>query len=468
MKIRSLTVKLALLVGLLSLAQTLAVLAFSYKTVASKLAEQRRQVLTLTMAESRQLLSDAPDLAAVGQSAYRLEELLARHNGIHAVVARPGNLTALIAFSPTALESLARLRNDTWGTDAFLQWKSEKTDEPMLSVVTVGSVRSGEEYILMLTADRSSDAELLSNFLKVALGATPLALILVSLGAWAIVMLGLKPLNRFREAAVIISAKNIPQRLNPAGMPLELLPLCRAFNDMLDRLEDGIQRLSQFSGDLAHEMRTPLATLLGRTQVVLSQPRTHEQLVQLLEDNVEEFDRLTRIVADMLFLAQADSLTTQVQTTPLNLADEARKIGAYLEILAQERNITFHIVGEGTVFADVGLVDRAITNLLSNAVRYGEANSIVEINVESRADVLELAVINTGQQIPSEHVPHLFDRFYRADAARSREQGGTGLGLSIVRAIMFLHGGTVGVESRPPGITKFSLRFPKNSSSISS
>jgi two-component system heavy metal sensor histidine kinase CusS len=466
MNIRSLTVKLALLVGLLSLSQTLGVLAFSYKTVSSKLSEQKRQVLTLTLAESRQLLSEVPDLESVGQSAYRLEELLARHNGIHAVVARPDNLKALIAFSPTALESLARLRSDTWGADAFLQWKSMKKNEPMISVVTVGSVRNGEQYTLMLTADRSSDAELLSNFLMVALGATPFALALVSLGAWLIVKVGLTPLNRFREAAVAISAKNIPQRLSPVGMPLELLPLCQAFNGMLDRLEDGIQRLSQFSGDLAHEMRTPLATLLGRTQVVLSQPRTHGQLVQLLEDNVEEFERLTRIVADMLFLAQADALTTHVQTTSLHLADEVKKIVAYLEFVAQERGIVFRVTGEGTVSADVGLVDRAITNLLSNAVRYGAENSIVEISIISCADMMELTVANAGQQIRSEHLTHLFERFYRADAARSREEGGTGLGLSIVRAIMFLHGGTATVESNPSGITKFSLYFPKKIQSV--
>jgi two-component system heavy metal sensor histidine kinase CusS len=199
---------------------------------------------------------------------------------------------------------------------------------------------------------------------------------------------------------------------------------------------------------------------------VLSQPRTHGQLVQLLEDNVEEFERLTRIVADMLFLAQADALTTHVQTTSLHLADEVKKIVAYLEFVAQERGIVFRVTGEGTVSADVGLVDRAITNLLSNAVRYGAENSIVEISIISCADMMELTVANAGQQIRSEHLTHLFERFYRADAARSREEGGTGLGLSIVRAIMFLHGGTATVESNPSGITKFSLYFPKKIQSV--
>lgn len=463
---RSLTSKLALLVGLLGLIQAVGVVAFSYATISSKMGEQRRQMLKAALTEARIILDDNESLETLGSAAHRLADLVSRHDGLHAAVARPNNYSALIAFSPVGLQSLARLRDDTWGVDAFLDWRSAPSGDPMLSVVTASTVKSGEQYVLILTVDRTADEELLLNFLMVAAGAAPFALALVSLGAWAIVNVGLRPLNRFREAAISMSARNIPDHINPEGMPRELVPLCLAFNGMLDRVEDGIRRLSQFSADLAHEMRTPLGILLGRTQVVLSQPRTHEQLVELLEQNIEELERLTRIVADMLFLAQTDNSTSRLGITIVDLADEARKVVEYMELVAHERDIDFVVEGEGKVLADVGLVDRAITNLLSNAVRYGDAKSTVTISVRAADEKVELAVTNSGAPVAAEHLSRLFDRFYRADSARSREAGGTGLGLSIVQAIMTLHGGHAAAESPTQGTITFTLSFPLPTASV--
>lgn len=460
MIVRSLTSKLALLVGLLGLIQAVGVVAFSYATISSKMGEQRRQVLSAALTEARSILDNNENLEALGSVAHRLADLVSRHDGLHAAVARPNNFSALIGFSPIGLQSLGRLRDDTWGVDAFLDWRSAPSGDPMLSVVTSSTVNNGEQYVLILTVDRTADEELLWNFLMVAAGAAPFALALMSLGAWAIVNVGLKPLNRFRDAAFSMSARNIPDHINPDGMPSELVPLCLAFNGMLDRVEDGVRRLSQFSADLAHEMRTPLGILLGRTQVVLSQPRTHEQLVELLEQNIEELERLTRIVADMLFLAQTDNSSSRLNTAIVNLADEARKVVEYVELVAHERNIDFVVDGEGDVLADVGLVDRAITNLLSNAVRYGDANSTVTICVATAGEKVEIAVTNSGSQVAAEHLNRLFDRFYRADSARSREAGGTGLGLSIVQAIMTLHGGHARAESEAEGTIIFTLSFP--------
>ena len=193
---------------------------------------------------------------------------------------------------------------------------------------------------------------------------------------------------------------------------------------------------------------------------MLSQPRTHEQLVELLEQNIEELERLTRIVADMLFLAQTDNSTSHLGITIVDLADEARKVVEYIELVAHERDIDFVVEGEGKVLADVGLVDRAITNLLSNAVRYGNPNSTVAIRIRTADERVELAVTNTGAPVSAEHLGRLFDRFYRADSARSREAGGTGLGLSIVQAIMTLHGGYAAAGSHANGMITFTLSFP--------
>lgn len=461
MKISSLSLKLSLLVGLLGLLQGIAVLEFSYHTMARSLDEQKRHLLRDKMTEARQILDNEPDVAAISGAAYRLAEALEGHDDLYIAVAKPDNVTRLIAFSTNAVESLYRLQNDIWAKDALLEWRASDSDKPMLSIAAASEVKNGEEYVIVLTADRSRDQEMLSKFLITALTAAPFALAIVALGALFIVNLGLRPLNRFRKAAIIISTKNISERINPAHLSSELLPLGLAFNDMLDRLTDGIERLSRFSGDLAHEMRTPIATLLGRTQVALSQPRSHDQLIEVLEGNVEDLERLARLVSDMLFLAYADNAETVINSSVISLASEAEKAIDYIELLAQERRIFFSRTGQADVVADSALVCRAIINLLSNAVRYGASDSEVMVSIHAGSQKVVLSVISRGDQIPPEHQTRLFDRFYRADVSRCRDIGGTGLGLAIVKAIMTLHGGSVEVQSEADGMTRFSLLFPK-------
>lgn len=465
---RSLSLKLALLVGALGLIQAVVVLFFSHHTMSRSLDQQKRHLLQDKVAQARELTDRQPSVAALPGAAYKLAEMLSGHENLHVAIAKPrkGKESALVAFTPTAVESLYRLETDTWGRDAFLEWRMPQTDTPMLSIATASETQNGDEYVLVLTADRRDDEVLLSTFWMTALTAAPFALAIVSLGALLIVRVSLRPINRFRDAAIAISTKNISGRIEPGSLPTELLPLCQAFNDMLERLDEGIRRLSQFSSDLAHELRTPLATLLGRTQVTLSQPRSQAQLRDVLENNVQELEELTRLVSDMLFLAQADNASTVLTTQPIRLEQVAQTIADFMEVLAQERGIEFHVTGTGEVLADKGLVQRAITNLLSNAVRHGSSNSVVDIHVQTGLVSVDLIVQNHGQPIPVEHHARLFDRFYRLDTARTRDIGGTGLGLAIVKAIMKLHRGTVEVASTSDGNTRFILHFPKSLSPV--
>ena len=468
---RSLSLKLALLVGILGLLQAVAVAGFSYATMSRSLAEQKRHLLRDKLDEAREMMDREASATALRGAAFRLADMLAGHQDIYIAVAQPtnsgagsgvhGQVTPLVAFSPIAVESLHRLETSIWAPDAFLDWHSADNKKPMLSVTSASEAKNGDDYILVLSADRTSDDELLYKFLLTALTAAPFALALVSLSALIIVKIGLKPVNRFREAAIAISTKNMAGRINPAGLPTELLPLCDAFNGMLDRLDDGIRRLSQFSGDIAHEMRAPLATLLGRTQVTLSQPRTPEQLLDVLESNIEELEQLSRLVTDMLFLAQADSVTTVLDRQLIELSKVTQTVIDFMQVLAEDRQITFHQSGEAQVMGDAGLIKRAITNLVSNAVRYGSSNSTIDISICAAGNTIELSVNNAGPGIPLEHHLRLFDRFYRVDHGRSRDEGGTGLGLAIVKAIMILHGGSVAVGSRSDQITRFTLMFPQ-------
>jgi two-component system heavy metal sensor histidine kinase CusS len=459
MRLRSLSFKLALLVGMLGLLQAVAILVFSYNTMSRSLAEQRRHVVQDTLIEVTKVVDRQASSAAISAAAYQLAEVLGRHEGMHVAIERGNKEETLVAFSEVGKESVHQLKTATWAVDAFLEWQSKDSGRQMLSLASTGSTKNGDQYVLVLTADRGADDEILKRFLLTALTAAPFVLALVSLGALAIVHIGLKPLNRFRDAAIAVTTKNLSTRINPAHLPSELLPLGKAFNGMLDRLDDGIRRLSQFSGDLAHEMRTPLGILLGRTQVALSQQRTKEDLLQALEENVEEIERLNRLVTDMLFLAHADSSSFVLAAKPVELSTLASEIVDFMELPAEERGMSFRISGNAIVNVDSSLIQRAITNLVSNAIRYGTPNGVIDLNITSDESTVRFSVINHGEQIPVKHQVRLFDRFYRTEFSRAREAGGSGLGLSIVKAIMHLHRGSVEVQSNVHGETRFTLIF---------
>lgn len=459
MKSKSLAFRLAVLVALLGLAQAAGVLAFSYMTFERELKSQKRQVLSDKVSQARQLVSELADEAAIRDSAFRIVELVTGHEELHLAIAAPGNTKPLVAFSPEATDSLLRLHADTWGTDASLNWVSSVTGDPILSMAGVAETKDGKPYEIVISMDRSDDSRVLRGLLLIALTVAPLALALVFISALGIVRLGLRPLKGLRLAASRVSASALSERLELTGLPTELHSLGLAFNSMLERLDEGVKRLSEFSGDLAHEMRTPLATLLGRTQVALSRERTTEDLLVILESNVEELQRLTRLVADMLFLAQADNAQSALQFQEFDIAEEAHKVLAFLEILAQEKDVEFVIEGRAQVLADRSLVQRAITNLVSNAIRHCYAGTRITIRISDNEAGVVLEVVNQGGLIAPEHLPRLFERFYRIDSARARDFGGSGLGLAIVKAIMQMHCGQANVSSSAEGETRFTLLF---------
>lgn len=461
MKPASLSVRLALWVGVLGLLQALGVLVFSYSTLASELDAQRRVVLRDKADQARYLLAGMQDAGAIRDNAFRLVELVTGHAELHLAVAAPDSREPYVAFSHEAMESAARLKGDTWGTDAFLDWRSPVDGHRMLSFAAAAETKDGQPLEIVVSVDRTEDQQLLRGLLLTSAVAAPFGLAIVFVSAALITSVGLRPLKRFRETAAAISTTSVSARLTLADLPTELRALGAAFNSMLGRLDDGISRLSEFSGDLAHEMRTPLATLLGRTQVALSQTRSNEQLVDVLEGNVEELQRLTRLVSDMLFLAQAEHATGALQLSRFDLRSEAVKVAEFLELLAQERDVGVVVEGEGMVVGDQALVQRAITNLVSNAVRHCRSGTQVRILVGAEGDQMCLAVVNQGEPIALEHLGRLFDRFYRVDSSRNRDAGGTGLGLAIVKAIMNLHGGTAEASSTPEGETRFTLTFPE-------
>lgn len=259
---------------------------------------------------------------------------------------------------------------------------------------------------------------------------------------------GMRPIADIASAAERITASQLYQRIGSAPWPEELVTLARAFDDMLDRLENSFGRLSGYSADLAHELRTPLSNLRGEAEVALSRSREPHEYREILASNLEEYERLSRIVESLLFLAKADSAQTRVLTSKIDARAEIEKIIAFYEALAAEEEIEVTCEGGGMANADLDLFQRAIGNLLANALYYTPRGGTIEFFINREQDLgVEITCKDTGIGIPSEHLPRIFDRFYRVNTSRNAKGEGAGLGLAIVKAIVDLHGGEISVQS---------------------
>ncbi|WP_229420448.1 heavy metal sensor histidine kinase [Pseudoduganella albidiflava] len=305
-------------------------------------------------------------------------------------------------------------------------------------------------------ADRSA---MLTRFRHRIAGAAAISALAAALCAAWMLHRGLRPLRVVARHAALVRPGTLGHRLEAGDAPSELQPLVGALNAMLARLQEGYARLSAFSADLAHEFRTPVANLLGQSQVMLARPRSTAEYEGLLASNIEELERLARMIESMLFLARAGQDEVAPASQPLRALDELAKVADFYEGMAEDRGLHLACAGDGVVLADPALLRRALANLLSNAVRHASPGSTIVLRAEAGAGGTTLSVENTGTPIAPEHLPHLFERFYRADAARGHGDASTGLGLSIVRAIMALHGGTATVHAGEDRV-RFTLHFP--------
>ncbi|MFL6700076.1 MAG: heavy metal sensor histidine kinase [Vitreoscilla sp.] len=280
------------------------------------------------------------------------------------------------------------------------------------------------------------------------------ALTLLTLGAvglvmalgWWIARIGLRPLQRLSAEARALRPKTLSQRLQLERLPVELEDLTVAFNGALGRLEEAYQQLEGFNADVAHELRTPLANLIGGTQVALSRPRSASEFQETLQSNLEELERLRSIVNDMLFLARADQGEAATGLTAADVAHEVEMTIEFFEPLLDETGTTVAIEGEQHVQAtmNIALFRRAVSNLLQNAIEHSAGGARLVVTITRRDGAIGIAVTNPGDTIAAVHLPRLFDRFYRVDSSRhaTADTHGHGLGLAIVKAVATMHGGT--------------------------
>ncbi|MGE8508285.1 heavy metal sensor histidine kinase [Paraburkholderia sp. DD10] len=429
--------------------------AFLYNALSTEL--QRRDDIEITgkLSQFLQLARDAGSTRALRDNPSVFHEVLLSHPGVYlAIFDRQGTLLLQHSDEPSAnlwLAPAAHRANEpyTCGPAGIGPSRCVFADE---------TLPSGESVHVLLVRAAAERQSLLESYridiwLAVAVGAA-----LVGALGYAVARRGFSPVKSIGRQTSRIEAHNLSERLDIQGGPIELQDIAFSVNRMLDRLERAFVRLSQFSSDLAHDMRTPLANVISSSQITLSRPRTTDEYEALIDSNIEECERLQRMIESMLFLARTDNAQQHIKMVELDAESELRRLASYFQGLAEEAGVHFVVQGNAQLFADATLLRRAVSNLISNALDHAFAGTAVELSLYDSPKYVAIEVANHGPAIPQEHADRIFERFYRVDAARHGSARNAGLGLAIVKSIMELHRGKVDVASSADRTT-FTLYF---------
>jgi two-component system heavy metal sensor histidine kinase CusS len=336
--------------------------------------------------------------------------------------------------------------------------KDYRKGSKLFSLVSLNEESGSQPYTLQLAQDRSSDELVERNFAVLFVMVLCGSVLASAFIAVIVTKRGLRPLREMTQSVARIGPTHLKERVTPADWPRELKPLAIAFDDMLKRLDDSFTRLSQFSADLAHELRTPIANMIGEAQVALTRDRTAAEYRETIESSVGECERLSRIVDNLLFVARVDAAREPIARKRFDARAAVEKIAAFYQTAAEDHHVTVRCSGDGQIYSDPDLFERALGNLLDNALRFTPENGAIQIVLSERNADFEVAVSDNGCGIAPEHLPRVFDRFYRAESSRGSD--GAGLGLALVKSIVDLHGGSAIIQSNVGRGTTVKLIFP--------
>ncbi|MBB1598445.1 two-component sensor histidine kinase [Variovorax sp. UMC13] len=402
-----------------------AVTAWSFQVKQASEFERQSELIKHLIQESR-------DDAGRDELRHKLDDFFSTHAEI-SLVLRLGNE---IIYSSTPSRTSAR-------------WLWMSTQESQM--------RSGDAAMhLQLGIDVQEDSRLLARLAWTLVGATFLGSGIISLTGTLLVRRGLKPLQKLVQQTAATGPAHPGRRIDPAPYASEITPWVTQFNAVLDRAEQAYQQLESFNADVAHELRTPLANLIGMVEVELARPRSAEELRDALLSALEEARRVSAIVIDMLFLSKADRGTVARRSAPVSLADQVRTVLDFHEATLEDAGLKVHVSGDASIGIDAALVRRALSNLLSNASRYAKAGSTIAIVIDTQPDGIWVKVANRGEPVAADMLPNLFKRFFRAERSRTDSSEHHGLGLAIVAAIARMHGGQTRATSRS-GVNEISF-----------
>jgi heavy metal sensor kinase len=330
-----------------------------------------------------------------------------------------------------------------------------------------GQVRQGEGFALVLMAPLEGVDRELGRLLAALAVAVPVALVFSGGVSYLLARASLAPVGRLRTLAREVTADRLDRRLEVAGPPDELSGLALTINEMIGRLERSFAEVRRFTADASHELRTPLAAIRAEAEVALAKGPVAPEQQALLGSILEECERLTRLADQLLTLSREDAGVAPQAREPVDLAALVAGVADTMRPLAEAGGLRLRVAGApARVRGDAGRLRQVFFNLLDNAIKYTPAGGEVEARVEARGGEAVASVRDTGAGIPAEHLPRVFDRFYRVDKARSREMGGTGLGLSIARSIVAAHGGRIELDSAPGRGTTVQVMLPVESAGV--
>lgn len=454
---RNLSLRLALMFALASVLLSGAIGFFLYQSLQREVTWRDDQALLGRLERMQALIHDSESIEALQARPQLYENMLGNRDNVLWMVDDAGRL--LIDVNPLSMPvpALPPAASGTLG------------DSPLDSSLRLAWIDvPGADRGLRLIAGKLTDerAQMLGAYRVKLWIALAVGAVLAFLLGWLVSLHGLRPVRELAARAAAIDTRHLHLRLREFEQVSELQAVSRAFNQMLARLEQGFAQLSRFSEDLAHEMRTPLSNLMGQTQQALGRDRSVEEYQELLVSNQEEYERLARMIDSMLFLARSEQPDVSINREPVDLQALVEQLAEYFEGTAQDRGIELINRCAGTVHADSQLLRRALANLIANALRHADPDSAVTIATSLNAGQCKISVHNHGEPIGAQHLPHLFERFYRCDPSRHEPGDSGGLGLAIVRSIMHAHGGRVEVLSDELG-TVFTLLLEDTAGTVS-
>ena len=458
---QSLAVRVTLLCALIAIVITGMLGASFFFNARTAITDHADEQLVGRAAHFRQLAAETLNDHDLRDRSMLLQALLGSANDV-VVLRRRGQLP-VVEVNPAKVAipvDLAAVEIGRSITNLDVRRIDRRSDPRMHWVAALTRGPGGSVIEVLAGHPLTSEMRMIEGSRNGVLWSTFAAMVACALLVWLVLLHGLRPLRLISAQAALINPINLATRLSEHNAPAELRTMVATFNSMLDRIATGYERLSQFSADLAHEIRTPLGALTGQTQVALGRTRSVDEYQRLLESNLEELGRLGSIVDSILFLAQADHASLQVEKGPLVLKDELSNIADYFEGPAEEAGLTFSVQAVGEARVNAALCRRALHNLVLNALRYSTSGTTVTLTGGQHEAGATIVVESEGTPIPQDQCLRLFDRFYRADSSAGRSAESRGLGLSIVKAIMDLHSGEATALCSPTGRYRFELRFP--------
>jgi two-component system, OmpR family, heavy metal sensor histidine kinase CusS len=457
----SLASRVTWLVGLAMLVVFLIFNWISVRSLDQHFAEMDEEELGVIASSVIRALGEVHD----NSDAQALQRAVRGHHGVYYYVANAAGETL---YAPRSGPDLARFAANERPIDLASEQKMAIWEENEIhyrgAVLQIsGDETQGERYTIAVAMDIGGHLTFIRSFKRIQWWTVCIVMCIAILVAWSAVRWGHKPIRRANEKIRAITSSKLYMRLDPQEVPIELEETIASFNAMLGRIEEGYAQLANVSADIAHELRTPVTNLTTQTEVAVGQTRSVDEYREILYSNLEEFGHLSRMINDMLFLAQTESAPDDLHLETVNLTETIQGLFEYFEAWVEDQGVSLQLKGRAApIRADREMLRRALSNLFSNAIRYTPRGETVTVRLSQNEQTTTISVENPGEKISAEELPRLFNRFYRGDPSRQRKGDGAGLGLAIVKSIVEAHKGKVNVAS-DDALTRLLIVLPRAS-----